>query len=164
MKCHGLREGEQRAHQVRKDGRGGRIVCRSRFSSITHVPWAPAWENLSLIWRMNNCRTYYFPLECHTELLPGTTGDSSGLKMSRISDGPGTTKQDLGICCEIYLTKDVTKFHSKGSPRKKTSRSKRVRDRTSVTSNCLAAVQVVITEADKCEYDHQKSYVKEASI
>lgn len=72
-----------------------------------------------------------------TKLLPETPEYSRGLKMSRISDGPGTMKQDLGICCEIHLTQDISKYLSEGSPSRETSGNQTVRVRTSVTSNCL---------------------------
>ena len=77
------------------------------------------------------------PPEYYPELLPETPGEGNGLKTSRISDGPGTMKQDLEICCEIHLTQDISKYLSEGSPSRETSGNQAVRVRTPVMSNCL---------------------------
>lgn len=49
-----------------------------------------------------------------TKLLPETTEESSGLKMSRISDGPGTTKQDWGSVVKSILLKTFLNISVKG--------------------------------------------------
>lgn len=75
-------------------------------------------------------------------LLPGTTEETSGLSMSRISGGHGTMKQGVGIHCEICLT--LLNITVKGASKRKISRRKRVGGSTFATFNCF--VQIVITE------------------
>lgn len=75
-------------------------------------------------------------------LLPGSTG----LKMSRVSGEPGTTQQDAGICCELRLTNDITKYHREGSPRLLGAKAG---DKASVAPGCFASVRTGVTEADR---------------
>lgn len=94
-------------------------------------------------------------------LSPGTTGETRGLNMSRISDGHGITKQDLGICGEICLT--WLTIIVKKDPKGKNSRSKRVGGSTSATFDCFASVQIVITEQVNANMI-ENSYINDDSI
>lgn len=99
--------------------------------------------------------------EGHTTLTL-TTGETSGLSMSRISGGHSTMKQGVRICCEIYLT--LLNITMKGASKRKISRRKRVGGSTFATFNCFVFVWIVITEQIKANMIIKNSYINEESV
>lgn len=160
VKCHVPGEEIERAHQVHKVGKTRDWMLITFFLRHVHAAASPLQESVLYAEGEATERHVTAP-EGYLALPPGTTRDTSGLSMSRISGGHGTMKQDLGICCEICLT--LLSITMTGAPKEKSSRSKRVGGCISVTVNCFASVQIVITEQINATMI-EDSYINEDSI